>query len=347
MWHGIVGHDKIVEQFRRALKRGRLASSFLFAGPSGIGKRSFAQKLAQALLCEARSEEALDPCEQCPACQQVHAGTHPDFNMVAKPADKSFIPLDLLIGDKEHRRREGLCHHIALKPLMGGRRIAVVDDADYLNAEGANALLKTLEEPPPRSVLILIGTSPAKQLPTIRSRCQMVRFQPLDAGAIAQLLIGQGIVKDPSEAERLAQHSEGSMERAAELADAELWTFRNALYQRLAAETLDSVSLSRVTQKFVESAGKEAAPRRERLHLVVGFAADFYRQLMRAQNGCNQSEDNEANRFITEALERQSVDPEKTAARLDRCLQADQQIDRNANQSTLIEAWLDSLSAGM
>ncbi len=169
----------MVEQFRRALARGRLASSFLFAGPEGIGKRTFALKLAQAMLCTTRPEETLDPCGTCPSCVQVAAGTHPDLHLVGKPEDKSFIPLELLIGDREHRRREGLCHNIGLKPYLGGRKIAMIDDADYLNAEGANSLLKTLEEPPPRSVLILIGTSPAKQLPTIRSRCQLIRFRPL------------------------------------------------------------------------------------------------------------------------------------------------------------------------
>ena len=126
-------------------------------------------------------EAALDPCETCPSCTMVLAGTHPDLDVVGKPADKAFLPLELFIGDREHRRQEGLCHNISLKPFMGGRKIAVIDDADFLNAEGANCLLKTLEEPPPQSVLILIGTSPAKQLPTIRSRCQLVRFRPLAA----------------------------------------------------------------------------------------------------------------------------------------------------------------------
>jgi DNA polymerase III subunit delta' len=343
-WHGIIGHDKVVEQFRRALGRGRLASSFLFAGPPGIGKCSFAVKLAQALFCENNPEEALDPCEHCPACMQVIAGTHPDFQMVSKPDDKSFIPLELLIGDKEHRRREGLCHHIALKPMMGGRKIALIDDADYLNAEGANALLKILEEPPPRSVLILIGASPAKQLPTIRSRCQLIRFQPLDAGAVAQLLSAQKIVADVAEALRLAQSSQGSIQRAVELADAELWQFRDVLNKRLAAERLDSVSLARLTAKFVEAAGKDATPRRRRLHQVIGFAADFYRRLLLAANGAPKTENTEADRFIDEALKRQTPDVEKTIARLERCLEADQQIDRNANQSTLIETWLDDLA---
>ena len=190
---------------------------------------------------------------------------------------------------------------------MGGRKIAVIDDADYLNAEGANALLKTLEEPPPRSVLILIGASPAKQLPTIRSRCQLIRFQPLDAEAVAQLLSAQEIVADAAEARRLAQYSEGSIQRAVELADAELWKFRNVLNERLAAARLDSVSLARLTAKFVEEAGKDASPRRRRLHQVVGFAADFYRRLLRAANGAPNQENAEADHIIDEALKRQPL----------------------------------------
>jgi len=104
--------------------------------------------------------------------------THPDFYIVEKPADKSSIPLALFVGDDDHRMREGLCHDIGLKPFMGGRKVAIIDDADHLNEEGANCLLKTLEEPPPCSVLILIGTSADKQLPTIRSRCQTIRLVP-------------------------------------------------------------------------------------------------------------------------------------------------------------------------
>ena len=97
------------------------------------------------------------------------SATHPDLHLVSKPADRGFIPLSAFIGDEAHRMREGLCHTIALKPMMGGRRVAIIDDADYLNDESANALLKTLEEPPPRSVLILIAGNLERQLPTIRS----------------------------------------------------------------------------------------------------------------------------------------------------------------------------------
>jgi DNA polymerase-3 subunit delta' len=276
---------------------------------------------------------------------QVDAGTHPDLEFIAKPDDKSFLPLELLLGDKEHRRREGLLHQIGLKPFMGGRKIAIIDDADYLNAEGANALLKTLEEPPPRSVLILIGTSPAKQLPTIRSRCQLIRFQPLGEAIVADLLLAKGLAQDAAEARRLAYYSGGSLERAGQLADPDLWTFRGTLYQRLAEGTFDNVAFAPTVAQFVDAAGKEAPPRRQRFHQIIQFAADFYRLLLRAQAGAAESADADLRQFLETALHRGPTSAETTAKRLERCLEADRQIDRNANQSTLIEAWLDGLAA--
>jgi len=344
MWHGIEGHDDVVERFRRALARGRLASSFLFAGPAGVGKRTFALKLAQAMLCQRHPEEALDPCGQCPSCVQAAAGTHADLYLVAKPEGKSSIPLELLIGDAEHRRREGLCHNISLKPSMGGRKIALIDDADDLNAEGANALLKTLEEPPPRSVLILIGTTAAKQLPTIRSRCQLVRFQPLPTEAVARLLVSKSLAADRDRARRLAQYSEGSVQRALELADPELWSFRDSLCRRLSEPAIDGVGLARTVAAFVDEAGKEASLRRGRLRQVVAFAAEFHRQLIRAQCGAPLSEDHELQSHVNRALRHGQNNSRSTAARLDRSLEAAAQIERNANQATLIECWADDLA---
>jgi len=345
-WHGIDGHDDVVEQFRRALARGRLASSFLFAGPAGVGKRTFALKLAQTMLCQTRPEEALDPCGTCPSCAQIIAGTHPDLDVVAKPDDKSFIPLELLIGQREHRRQEGLCHNLSRKPYLGGHKIAIIDDADHLNAEGANALLKTLEEPPPRSVLILIGTTPSKQLPTIRSRCQLVRFRPLSGDTVAALLVSKGLISDPDEARRLARYCEGSIQQALDLSDPELWSFRNTLHERLSEATLDSARLTEAVAAFVNDAGKEASARRARFRQVVAFAAEFYRQLLHGQCGATLSEDRELQNYVDRALQRGSNDSETTAARVDRCLDVTTQIDRNANQATLIGCWIDDLARG-
>ncbi len=343
-WHEVEGHDQLVDQFRQALRRGRLASTFLFIGPPGIGKRTFALKLAQALLCEVSREEDLDPCGHCPACQQVAAGTHPDLELVSKPADRSFIPVELFIGDREHRMREGLCHDISLKPFRGGRKIAVIDDADFLNQEGANCLLKTLEEPPPKSVIILIGTSEQRQLPTIRSRSQIVRFRPLPQETVARLLVSKGLVPDPQTAVRLAALSEGSMQRALDLADQQLGEFREALLSHLSQPEANSIEFAKVMGPFVDQAGKEAPPRRARLIQLFGLAAEFYRQLMRALAGLPIEGDEVLVRAVRAAHADWPGDEEAAAACLERCIEAQSQVLANANQATLIDCALDDLA---
>jgi DNA polymerase-3 subunit delta' len=343
-WLGIFGHDDVVKCFRQATRQGRLASSFLFVGPEGVGKRSFALRLAQSLLCQTRSEELLEACGSCPACTQVAAGTHPDLEVVSRPPDKAFIPLELLIGDKEHRMQEGLCHNLSLRPFMGGRKIAIIDDADYLNPEGANCLLKTLEEPPPRSVLILIGTSPARQLPTIRSRCQLVRFRPLDVATVASLLLTQGVASDAQEAQRLAEISEGSLQRAKEMSDADLWAFRTRLYESLANRLSDFARLCKELSAFVDKAGREAPARRQRLRQVIGLATGFYRAMLLTLSGRPVQGDPELAGWVNRMLRSAPPHADAIDACLEHCLDAAEQVDRNANQATLIECWLDQLA---
>ncbi len=343
-WQGIMGHDDVVERLRLALARERLASTFLFVGPPGIGKRAVAEKLAQALLCQEVPARELAPCGTCAACLQVVAHTHPDLTIIDKPADKSFIPLSMFVGDDAHRMREGLCHDISLKPFMGGRKVAIIDDADYLNEESANCLLKTLEEPPPNSVLILIGTSADKQLPTIRSRAQTIRFRPLDTASVAEILQSRGLVSDAGLARRLAEFSAGSIERALELADEDLWAFRKHLLRAVTGRDIDSVALSQQVVAFVEAAGKEAPARRARSRQVIGFAVDFYRQLLRARCGAKVHGDAELAAAVEQASSAGWLDAETATAAIDRSLDALAQIDRNAHQTTLVECWLDDLS---
>jgi DNA polymerase-3 subunit delta' len=344
MWQGIEGHDRIVARFRRAISLGRLASTFLFVGPEGIGKRSFAVALARSLLCERRDEAQLDACGMCPSCVQVEARTHPDLHIVGLPEGKSSIPIKLLIGEDETRMREGLCFDISLKPFSGKRKIAIIEDADYLNrAEVANCLLKTLEEPPPRSLLILVGTSESKQLPTIRSRSQVVRFAPLNPEIVERLLVEKRLVADAAEAKRLAAQSDGSLTRAMELADPDLWQFRADLLAALAREPLESYRLAQSLVPFVDAAGKEAPPRRARARQVIRFAVEFYRRLLQRQVGAGELSGSEDERYVTAAIKAGQSDPEATAARIERSLEALSHIDRNANQTTLLEAWLDDL----
>jgi DNA polymerase-3 subunit delta' len=324
MWQGIYGHDAVVEHFRRTLASGRLASTYLFVGPEGIGKRRFALELARGLLCSETAEAALDACGRCASCRLFAAGNHPDLELVGLPKDKSKLPIEMFVGDREHRHQQGLCHRIALKPYLADRKIAIIDDADYFNQESANCLLKTLEEPPPRSLLILIGTSPSRQLPTIRSRAQVVRFSPLDTVTVTRILTDRGLVSDPGQAEIAARLSEGSVSRALELADPTLWSFREQLFGQL--RNPQAVPLTRAVQAFVDEAGKETAQKRDRLRTVIGFAIAFFREGLRDIEPAGRSD--------------------RTVNALDACLTTLDYIDRNANLALAIQNWSDSLAGG-
>lgn len=343
-WESIEGHDAQIDLFRRAVQNGRLASTFLLVGPAGIGKRRFAIELAKSLLCETNPEEMLQACGNCPSCIQIDAGSHPDMETVSKPRDRAFIPVEVFIGDRDHRMREGLVHRMGLKPFRGGRRIAIIDDADFLRAEGANCLLKTLEEPPPRSVILLIGTSEQKQLPTIRSRCQIIRFQPLPAATVARLLLDAAVVSDPELAGQLAELSGGSLERARELADEAIGEFRQTLLAELAKPDWDSVELARSVCQVVDDAGTDAPARRERLSQLMGFAAEFYRQAMRAVSGLTTEGDPVLQGAITAVASHGKLQSQVAAACVQRCLEGQSQVRANAHPTTLVECWIDELA---
>lgn len=328
MWQNIRGHDRVIQQFRKALSRGRLASTFLFVGPPGVGKRTFALKLAQGLLCDTRPEQALDPCGQCAACRQAQAGTHPDVHLVQRPKDASNLPLELFIGDDEHRMRAGLCYELSLKPFSGKRRIGIIDDADLLalgSRESANSLLKTLEEPPPRSVLILIGTSQQRQLSTIRSRCQIVRFDPLAEEDVAELLVTEGICSDPPVAAQAAAMAQGSLQRAQLWCDESVLDFRQSLVEHLSRADLDQFALAKLMQQFVDDAGKEAPAKRARMKEAALMTAEFYGARMQSAASAGR-------------------DAEPAAHCQELCLDAIGHVDANVNLTTLIEWWVDELA---
>lgn len=344
-WNELVGHQRQKEWFDRAVQRGRLANTFLFLGPDGVGKRTFARLLAKSLLCHRSPSGKLEPCGACEDCAQVNAMTHPDLIEVAKPSDKSVIPLELIIGPEEARRSEGLIHDIGLKPYSGKRKIAILDDADSLAAEGANALLKTLEEPPPDSLLILMSVSLQKQLPTIRSRCQVIRFQPLAVDQLAQLIVQQGIVTAPEQSLTIARQCDGGLGMARTLADESLAKFRSQLLEVLANEQLDFVSLAKTVGEVTDSAGKESIVRRPRIKLMMKMAADFYRELALQLQGAEPSSDASLQQAISRRMQRWEGGVPAAMDCWSRCLEAISEVDRNANQTALLEDWSANLAS--
>ncbi len=267
---------------RRAAARGRLAHGYLFLGPAGVGKRIVARGLAQALFCPATSERELQPCGQCPSCRQVLAQTHPDLLEIGCPEGKRELSIDLIAGAKERRGREGLCHDLSLRPMSATRRLAIIDDADRMNDESANALLKTLEEPPPGSILILVAADLEPILPTIRSRCQPLWFSALQIADVASILQQEGAnAKDLADA---AQDSGGSLDTARKLLEPGLTQLRNLVRGGLAAADIKPIGLATQVIEGIEQASSGTAEQRENATWAVQFAIDHYRRLQREES---------------------------------------------------------------
>jgi DNA polymerase-3 subunit delta' len=333
-WQRVKGHDVHIGEFARGVRRGRLAHAYLFAGPSGVGKRLFAVELAKTLLCESQSpENQFEACDRCPACVQVDAGTHPDFAYARRPDEALEFPVELM--------RE-VCHNFALKSARGRGRVVILDDVDDLNDESANCFLKTLEEPPPRSVLILIGSDTDRQLPTIVSRCQVVRFAPLSAPHLCDILRANG-VENNALADRIARVSGGSAELALQLADPELREFRRAILDGIAQTPMDSVGLAERCLAFVEAGGKEeSAAKRNRVHLLVRLLLDFLDDALSLSVAGPARRSDAADRPALEKVVTR-LSPERLLAVIERCLDADKQIDRRVQLVLIIEGLLDAL----
>jgi len=333
-WHSVRGHDRIVSVLRANLQSGRFPHAFLFVGPEGVGKRTFARTLAMALLCERNSEVLLDPCETCPGCVQARGGTHPDLIEVARPDDRQELPIRVI---------RDLCAEFGLKPARGARKIAIVDDVDDMNDEAANAFLKTLEEPPPGAVLILIGTSAELQLETIVSRCQVVRFEPIAEPELAALLVEKGVASDPSDAARLAVLGEGSVSRATGLADPDLERFRRELIDELAVEHgFDPTELANRLAAFIRQAGKESSQQRRVAGLLIDELARLFRGVLWQTAGLEAPCPDPADRRSALLLA-QRLEPEDVFVLADRCLEAAYHLERNLYLPLVLESLFHDL----
>ena len=170
------GHARLVDLLQRSIRRGTLPPSLIFAGPAGSGKRATALAVAQSLNCldPHIAPNSIDACGRCAACIRIARGVHPDV-IIVEPGDTGAIKIEQV---------RDVVDRAAYRPFEGTRRVVIIDDADVLMAPAQNALLKTLEEPPPGSVFILLTSRPDMLLATVRSRCIRLWFA---AGAVERL----------------------------------------------------------------------------------------------------------------------------------------------------------------
>ena len=203
-WSEVLGQDRIVKLLKTHLQDGRVAHAYLFAGPDGVGKRRLAFEMAKALNCTGAGHR---PCDACTVCRQIARGTHPDVHSVVSGGASDQIKIDMI---------RHVIGRVALRPYSAAHQVAVIDGAERLTEEAANSLLKTLEEPSRATRFLLTTSRPMQCVPTVVSRCQLIRCEPLPHDVLEQILLREQAC-DAKAAKAIARLAGGSAARALEL----------------------------------------------------------------------------------------------------------------------------------
>ncbi|MBN1438267.1 MAG: DNA polymerase III subunit delta' [Anaerolineales bacterium] len=316
----LFGHEWAVDLLRKDIASGRLAHAYLFTGADGIGKRTLALQFARAVNCEA-PPEAGGLCGTCRSCRLIGAEKHPDLFLLKPKGPGARILVDAA--------RE-VAHAVMLKPTEAARRIALLADFHRALPNAANALLKTIEEPPPSAILLLTAESADELLPTIPSRCRVLALRPLREQTVAQALRDRWQVPT-GRAEMLARLSGGRLGWAVEQASWEdLAAEREALFREWAA-------ILRGGRAARFAAAEKAAADRDRLRNALqcweSFGHDLLiRTLSQDAEIANVDFRSQIDELVRRVLPRQARD---WLAALRR---AEEQIDRNANVRLALEA---------
>lgn len=266
---GFIGHTEAIEKLSNLIEGERLPHALLLSGPEGVGKSRAARWVAAAYLCPDHG------CGQCPTCKKVLGGFHPDYFEVRPEEGRR----DIVIA-----QIRTLNDAVQMKPFEAGGKAALLDVADRMNEEAQNALLKTLEEPPPATVIVLISAHAERLLPTIRSRCQQIRFNRLTTDELDDFLRRQEDL-DPDFPAGLAQGSPG---RLLELADADAGSVRSLMVEFITSEQTPSpVKAGSELMDWARagSAGNLKHPVRERLRIALTLCAGVVRDLLVLQSG--------------------------------------------------------------
>lgn len=244
MWQ-LTGHSRAARLLQQSLREGQLSHAYLLVGPAHVGKLTLARNLAQAVNCDSQDP----PCQECPSCRRIAASKHSDIHTV-----------DLISVEKKEigiRQIADMQNAAHLPPFEGRYKVFIFDRAEMLSHEAANSLLKTLEEPPPKTLIILVTAKESSLLPTIASRCQRVELRPLPLSLITDVLVRDYQVA-PDKADLLSRLSGGCLG----------WAL-----QALRDETV----LTDREQRLANFAALCAAGTRDRLAYAAELAALFAR----------------------------------------------------------------------
>ena len=257
----VLGHERPIEFLKRAIHQDRVSHSYLFLGNEGIGKKWVALQFAKALNCLEGAMEKGDACDHCPSCKKIDHHLHPDV-LIIEPEGQT------LKVDQVRQMQRGL----AYRPYEGQRRVCILTAADRMAPNMSNTLLKTLEEPPLHTVIILLANNPRRLLPTILSRCQPIHFHPLSIPLVSNWLMEQKGFNE-KEAHLLSSLSEGSPGKALEI--------REEIDQIPRDELLmDFIGLKSLPFEKKESWAESLSSNRENLILILEVAKTLLRDLV-------------------------------------------------------------------
>lgn len=267
----IIGHEWALELLAHALCGGRPSHAYLFTGPAQVGKTTVARAFAQALVCERSAQNSGTPCtdghDACRTCQRVAQGRYPDVQIIA--AEKNTIQIDQV---------RALQNDAAIAPLEGRRKVFIISEIERASLPAANALLKTLEEPPSQVILLLTTARRDLVLPTILSRCQVIALRPLPQAQVRTALQMRWGV-DEERAALLAQLSAGRLGWAVTAhTDAELWETRARHLDALLALTSAGYLGRLAYAETLSRAGGE-------LETALGLWAAWWRDVLLVQRG--------------------------------------------------------------
>ena len=320
----IIGHHRQIQTLRLALAKRRLHHAYLFIGPEGVGKRTLALALAKAIHC---SEMADDFCGRCVNCARVQDGNHPDVRFIEPLSGKKEISIQQI---REIEKQ------LNFRSFSGGKKIAILDPATLLNLSSQNALLKTLEEPPQDSLLILVATSTGVLLPTLRSRCVRLAFGPLQRDLLASYLLSRKGMKQ-EEAELLSAMAMGSLGTALDIDSEELREKRELWLELLS-------SLKTGDCRAAIATAETLANSREDCLKFLRWAESWYRDLL--IHAVRQDSASLINLDMLARIEQQSSN-----ARLEHILwsiaqtaDAAARIQRNLNRRMVLENLLLNIS---
>ncbi len=321
----IFGHHWAVDLLDRALRAGRLPHALLLAGPTQVGKRTLALAVAAALICSAEEK----PCGQCRSCRLVAQGVHPDVRLVSADDSERGREGVLKIDQVREVQREA-----SLAPMEARHKIFVLRELERANLPAANALLKTLEEPPAQVVMLLTSARPHALLPTIISRCQVLTLRGLPQQMVAEALVGRwGASRE--QADLLARLAEGRLGWAVQrLTDENAWDERT----RRMAQARDLPRQNRVQRlAYAEELSRTSAA----LQPTLALWASWWRDVMLVQHGFVRNVDLAAD-LARDAV---SFDPSHVQRYLARLQAAPTQINQNVNARLLLETLVLHLPA--